>query len=96
MQYNLHCKDTNENLTYLKVYWFDPTPSIHEWCLYIDSYLEKEWLSITISNLTKIEWLFVTEKPLKAKELDYLYTLRNVQYRIGRFTREIKTIIKWL
>lgn len=94
MQYNLHCKNTYDNLIYLKLSWFNPTESIHEWCLYIDSYLEREYLSIAILNLSKITWLFVTEKKITAKELDYLYTLRNIQYRLSRFTREINNLIK--
>lgn len=96
MQYNIHCTFSIENLLNLKLLWYDPNPSIHEWCIYIDSYLEEEHMKIALYNLQKIKWVYVTEKNITAKELDYLYTLRNIQYRIGRFTREIKTIIKWL
>ena len=93
MQYNIHCQNTYDNFLYLKISWFNPSESIHEWCLYIDSYLEQEHLQFAIAQLSKVTWLFVTEKKITAKELDYLYTLRNVQYRLWRFTREIRSIL---
>lgn len=94
MQYNLFCLATYSNYIWLKLTWYEPEESRYPWHYYIASYLEPEWLQFAISWLAwHIEWLKATEQRLSAKQMDYQYTLRNVQYRLERFTKQALDLI---
>jgi hypothetical protein len=94
MQYNLFCLATLKNYRWLKISWYDPSESKYQWYYYISSYLEPEWADFTISSLEwNVEWLKVTKDRLTAKQMDYAYTLRNLQYRLERFTKRTLDLI---
>lgn len=94
MQYNLFCLATYKNYIWLKLTWYDPEESKYQWHYYIASFLEQEWAQFAIANLQwHVEWLKVTEERLTAKQMDYQYTVRNIQYRLGRFTNRALDLI---
>lgn len=94
MKYHLYCEITEENYIRLLLEWYEPDISHYPWFFYIASYLEPEYFTQAIMSLQgNITWLMKKEEKVSAKEMDYLYTLRNIQYRIWRFTREARSIL---
>jgi len=95
MQYNLFCLATSANIIWLKLIGYSPEQSKYPWYLYIDSYLEPEYAWIAEMSLRgNVEWLKITQEKLTAKQMDYKYTLRNIQYRLERFTRRTLDLIQ--
>lgn len=95
MKYHLYCEITYDNYVSLILLGYSPDISIYPWYYYIASWLEPEYFTFAFMRLEwKITGLKKSKERVMAKEMDYLYTLRNIQYRLWRFTREVKSILK--